>query len=151
MAYEGCPDFQRHKVYAWEASHVNGMDRARVPFSNIQAVVDHVWSDMGLLYPPRVRAMPKQKTTAAGDANRLSVRFHEHGATTITILHELAHSMTMDVEGAGFMHGPGFVGVYMKLLDKYIPAANLPMLMHTANISKVQFNILQGPTILDQD
>jgi hypothetical protein len=147
----GCPDYQKSKLYKWEQTHVNPVDTAYVPFDNIQNVVNHIWKEMGLEYPPRVKPMPKQVTKWAGDANRLVIRFPEHGAKTVTIIHELAHSMTADLDGASMQHGPGFVGVYMRLLDKFIPGLNLLVLMHTANEMGVKFNILQTPTILDQE
>ncbi len=147
----GCPDYQKSRLYSWEQVHVNPVDRQLVPYDNVQNVINHVWSEMGLLYPPRVTPMHKNVTKWAGSANRLVVNIPEHGATTITILHEIAHSMTMDLEGAGFQHGPGFVGVFMRLLDRFVPALNLPVLMFTASQMNVKFNITQQPTILDQD
>lgn len=149
-------DYQKSRVYAWERSHVSPHDKALVPFDGIQAVVNHIWASEGLLYPPRVAPIPKQKTKAAGDGCRLEVRFHEHGAKTWVIIHELAHAMTMGVGSVeddpdGYVscpHGPEFVGVYMRLLEKYLKL-NLLVLMHTAKVSNVDFDITARITCLD--
>ena len=109
-------DNQRTKCYRWEAEL--GGPRDTVPFKQIQSVVDHVWASEGLQHPPKVVRLPKT-SKYGGDATRTKVRFH--GSTsTKTILHELGHSMTMDVDGNGDSHGPHFVGTIMLLYNKYL-------------------------------
>jgi hypothetical protein len=142
-------DYQKSRCYKWEDRHVAPLDQSKVPFSNIQAVVDHIWADLGYQYPPKVRPMPKQKA-AQGDATRLTVRFPEDRSTpTWVIIHELAHSLTSTIDEGSALHGPDFVGVYMYLLDRFIPGANLVMLMTTAKMMKVNFNIMAKPAIVD--
>lgn len=93
--------------------------------------------------------MPLQKA-AQGDATRLTVRFREDRSTpTWVIIHELAHSLTTDLELGSALHGPDFVGVYMRLLDRFIPGANLVMLMTTAKAMKLDFNIMAKHAIGD--
>lgn len=143
-------DYQKSKCYRWEDTHVAKLDSSRVAFENIQPVVDHVWSELGLKYPPRVREMSLQKTSALGDATRLTIRFKPNALVpTWVILHELAHSLTATVDDGSDGHGADFVGVYMRLLDKFIPGANLPMLMATANMMKVKFNVMARYAITD--
>lgn len=150
-------DFQKSRVYSWERRHVGPSDLKVVPFANIQAVVNHVWAGEGLLYPPKVREMAKQMTTAAGTGSRLSLHFPEYGAKTWVILHELAHSLTMGIgdvsdDPGGHVsspHGPEFVWIYMKLLEKYMKM-NLLVLMHTAKLSNVQFDPTAVPTVRDR-
>ena len=134
-------DYQKSRVYKWEDTHVDPLDKSRVEFKNIQAIVDYIWGELGLLFPPKVKAISPQ-SNYLGYATRLNVKFHENKTTpTWIIIHELAHSLTSTVDGDSDRHGPNFVGVYMKLLDKFIPGANLIMLMTTAKLSKVDFDV----------
>ena len=142
-------DYQRSKVYKWEAEHLYSMDRQIVPFSQIQAIVNWVWEDMGLKFPPIVKVLPKQATTIAGDATRTVVRFQEEGVATRTILHELAHSMTAGIEGKGHQHNEYFVGMYMVLLEKYMKIDML-YLWYTAEKNGVKFEKFMKPRITDE-
>jgi hypothetical protein len=147
----GQRDSQKQKVYDWEDKYVIERDTQYVPFERCQSVVNYIWEQMGWKYPPRVRPQNKLKH-AQGSANRTSVYIPEdRGAKTTVLIHELAHSATGDVEtGQTEKHGPEFVGVYMKMLDRLVPGLNLPVLMHTAQLSKVKFDITHVPNILDQ-
>ena len=147
----GQRDSQKQKVYNWENVHVMARDTQYVPFAQCQNIVNYIWEQMGWQYPPRVRPMPKQERKAAGKANRLNVFIPEdRGAKTTVLIHELAHSATSVVEGDSERHGPEFVGVYMRMLDKLVPGLNLLVLMHTAKEMKVKFDINHIPNILDQ-
>jgi hypothetical protein len=42
-------------------------------FPDAQAMVDAIWSDMGLRYPPKVVPLPRQATATIASANRLSI------------------------------------------------------------------------------
>jgi hypothetical protein len=144
-------DSQKQKVYNWEDAHVMARDTQYVPFDQCQSVVNYIWEQMGWKYPPRVVAMHKNERKAAAKANRLEVFVPEdRGAKTTVLIHELAHSATTLVDGGSERHGPAFVGVYMKMLDKLVPGLNLLVLMHTANVMKVKFDLLHTPNILDQ-
>jgi hypothetical protein len=58
-------------------------------------------------------------------------------------------SVSFDPDGfCSSPHGPEFVGIYMRLLEKYM-GLNLLVLMATANNSKVDFNVMAVPTVLD--
>lgn len=147
----GQRDSQKQKVYNWEDQHVIGKNEAYIPFDRCQAMVDYIWAEMGWKYPPRVRPQHKNVTKAAASANRLHVSIPEdRGAKTTVLIHELAHSATGDVDGHTERHGPEFVGVYMRMLDKLVPGLNLLVLMHTAKAMKVKFDITHVPNILDQ-
>lgn len=91
-------DFQQNKVYTWETQFPSGRI---IEFDFIQGYVNYVWEDLGLKYPPKVRPIAKQTRKWAGKANRYSVWLHETGSTEHTILHELAHSLTIDIDGNG--------------------------------------------------
>ena len=56
----GPRDRQRRRVYLWEARVVAPCDPTTLPFSAAQAMVDAIWSDMGLRYPPAVASLSRQ-------------------------------------------------------------------------------------------
>ena len=144
-------DTQKGKVYKWEKEVCPKYDRSSVSFDEIPAIVNHVWSEMGLEYPPVVLSMPKQNRKALAKGDRNNVLFDEDSSyPTWIILHELAHSMTISREfQKNERHGPNFVGVYMKLLEKFL---NIPMiiLMGSANLHGVKFNFDAKPVFLDK-
>jgi hypothetical protein len=109
-------DLQRGRVYAWEARTVAPRDPTQVAFSAAQGMVDAIWSEMGLRYPPRVEALPAQARSRIADADRLTLRL---GPKTPSwcLLHELAHSMSTTQDGNSDGHGERFMGIYLQLLD----------------------------------
>jgi hypothetical protein len=82
-------------------------------------MVDGIWSDMGLRYPPRVETLPRQASATVASANRLSIWLAER-TPSWCLLHELAHAMTSHADGRSDGHGPLFVGVYVRLLVRYL-------------------------------
>lgn len=146
----GQRDSQKQRVYNWENQHVISRTEEYIPFDRCQEMVNYIWEQMGWKHAPRIRAMHANERKAAAKANRLNIYVPEaRGAKTTVLIHEAAHSATSVVEGGSERHGPEFVGVYMHMLDKLIPSVNLPVLMHTAKISRVNFNITHVPNILD--
>jgi len=73
-------------------------DSTTLPFPAAQAMVDAIWLDMGLRYPPAVMPLPRQASRTIGRADRLSVALGEE-TTTWCLLHELAHAMTNKPRG----------------------------------------------------
>ena len=90
-----------------------------VPFPAAQAMVDAIWSEIGLLYPPRVERLPGQARCRLADANRLTIRLPQ-STPSWCLLHELAHAMTTTLDGHSDGHGPAFVGIYVQLLARYL-------------------------------
>jgi hypothetical protein len=88
-------------------------------FADAQATVDAIWSDMGLRYPPAVEALPRQASATIASANRLSIWLAAR-TPSWCLLHELAHAMTSHADGRSEGHGPLFVGVYLRLLERYL-------------------------------
>ena len=113
------PDRQRSRVYAWEDRVVAPHDPSTVAFAGAQGMVDAIWSEMGLLYPPRVERLPAQARRRIADANRLTIRL-PRSVPSWCLLHELAHAMTTTADGASDGHGPVFVGLYVQLLARYL-------------------------------
>lgn len=112
-------DFQRSAIYNWEDEVVHSKTKDCVPFDQLQALVNYVWEDMGLKYPPEVVPLHASNKVCIAKANRLKVFCPKQGLQTTILLHELAHSMTALSDGADCAHRPRWVGVYIRLLAKY--------------------------------
>jgi hypothetical protein len=82
-------------------------------------MVDAIWTDMGLQFPPCVEPTPGQASATLASATRLSI-FLPAQIPSWCLLHELAHAMTSDVDGSSDGHGPIFMGVYLKLIARYL-------------------------------
>jgi hypothetical protein len=95
----GHRDLQRRRVYAWEERVVAPCDPTSLPFPAAQAMVDAIWSDMGLRYPPVVAPLPRQATATVARANRLSILLADR-TPSWCLLHELAHAMTSHADGS---------------------------------------------------
>ncbi len=110
-------------------------DPTTLPFPAVQGVVDAIWSDMGLRYPPAVVPLPRQATRTMARADRLSIAVGER-TPSWCVLHELAHAMTSHADGRSDGHGPVFMGVYAGLIVRYlrIEAGVLFESLHMAGI-----------------
>lgn len=141
-------DDQRQRVYDWEHSCVK---RGQVvSLEQAKTLVDYIWAKEGYEYPPAVRRIPKQNRKWAGKATRTCIWFEER-VSTQTVIHEIAHALTMDIDGncpTDGAHGPTFMGVYMKLLSEYMDTC-LFVLMHTAEKANVKFDVSARPVIAD--
>jgi hypothetical protein len=104
----GVRDRQRSKVYAWEERFVAPRDQSSIAFAQAQGMVDAIWTEMGLLFPPKVEPLPRQARSTVADANRLSIRLAD-ASPSWWLLHELAHAMTSAHDGRSDGHGPKFV------------------------------------------
>ena len=138
-------DFQRQKVYDWEATLKQGN---LIPFARCQAYVNDIWEKEGLKFPPKVVPMANQTKKWSGKATRHEIFLPERGATEHTLLHEMAHSMTMPIDGECPHHGPVFVGVAMTLYEKYLEIPKF-LLWFTAERAGVKFEKFAKPTIID--
>lgn len=132
-------DFQRELVYEWERKIIAPRDTGLLAFENIAPVVNYVWSSEGLDYPPKVKPIDKRNKTAQATGSRLNLHFQETGNYTWIVLHELAHALTCDIDNNSNWHREDFVGVYMKLVDKYLHINSL-LLMASAKDMGVKFN-----------
>jgi len=94
-------------------------DPTHLPFAAAQGMVDAIWADMGLRYPPAVAPLPRRATATVASANRLSILLPPR-TPSWCLLHELAHSMTTTAEGKSDGHGAAFMGVYVRLLSRYL-------------------------------
>jgi hypothetical protein len=94
-------------------------DPTILSFPDAQAVVDAIWSDMGLRYPPAVGRLSPQASATIARADRLSILLADR-TPSWCVLHELAHAMTSHADGRSDGHGPLFVGVYVRLIERYL-------------------------------
>jgi hypothetical protein len=142
-------DYQQSAVYRWEDMVIARLDRSQVKFKDIQPLVNYVWQQEGLLYPPKVVPFHKNMKRLAGTGSRTQLQFPAAETTpTWIILHEIAHSMTSNFEGLSHMHNENYVGVYMKLVAMYL-RADLMMLEHTAIQMGVKYNLNAKPSFID--
>ncbi|WP_426954373.1 hypothetical protein [Muricoccus radiodurans] len=140
-------DRQRSRVYAWEDRVVAPHAPDLIPFAAAQPMVNAIWAEMGLRWPPRVEALPPQATARQADASRLRLRLSESLPSWV-LLHELAHAMTSTAEGETDRHGPRFMGVYLRLLERYL---RLPTesLLPSLEVAGVSVDLAARPVFLD--
>jgi hypothetical protein len=129
-------DAAARRLYAWEDAEVGPREASRVPFGQLQALVDHVWAAEGLRFPPRVKRLPHQARRTVARATRLAIEAPAVLPTWI-LLHELAHALTSTAEGDNDGHGPRFVGLYLHLLVRHarMPEAALVASLRAAGIA----------------
>jgi len=128
-------DYQRSRVYAWEQAEVAPYGRSLVPFAAAQGMVDAIWAESGLRYPPKVEKLPRQSRRVLAHATRLVLRLPD-ALPCWCLLHELAHAMAATHEGESDLHGPRFMGLYLRLLLRYLrlPEAALLASLRAAGI-----------------
>jgi hypothetical protein len=112
-------DCQRGRVYAWENRVVAPRDTTVIPFASVQGMVEAIWAEMGLRFPPKVEPLPRQARTILADASRLRIRLPER-VPSWCILHELAHAMSTTHDDQSDGHGPIFMGLYVRMLERYM-------------------------------
>lgn len=142
-------DYQKSKLYAWENLIISPKDHNIIPYDQLQNIVDYIWNQESLRYPPRVIPLPKQATSKWACANRLKIEAPEKGLPSWVLIHELCHCLTITFENDhpnGGAHGPIFVGIYMKLIEKYVKIP-LSLLMYTAKENDVDFDISAIPLL----
>lgn len=137
-------DPQASKVYRWERNLPAG---GQVKFEQAQTFVNYIWADMGYLYPPRVVLLNNPNGHIEGKANRTGIWLKPE-VTMQTLLHEMAHSFTAEVDGYIDYHGADFVGIYVKLMHKYMNVDLFGMLK-TLAVAKININYTAKPYFAD--
>ena len=141
-------DWQRTKLYAWEDTVVAPRDPSLIAFAQAQGMVDAIWSEMGLRYPPKVERLPKQATARQAEATRLVLHLPEWVPSWL-LLHETAHAMTSSHDGVSDGHGPTFVGLYVDLLVRYLRFER-DELLRSLETARVIVDQDPRPVFLDQ-
>jgi hypothetical protein len=95
------------------------LGRSPIPFAAAQGMVHAIWAEMGLQWPPKVEALPKQARRLQGTGSRLVLRLPDP-LPAFLLLHELAHALSSTADGRTDAHGPRFVGLYLGLLTRYL-------------------------------
>ena len=142
-------DRQRSKVYAWEERFVAPWDPSSISFAQAQGMVNAIWAEMGLRFPPKVEPLPRQARSTVADANRLTIRLAD-ACPSWWLLHELAHAMTSTHDGRSDGHGPRFMGLYAQLLTRYL---RLPTdaLLASLRAAGIEVDMLAEPAFVDDD
>ena len=122
-------------------------DPTVLAFPAAQAVVDAIWSDMGLRYPPAVAPLSRQATTTVARADRLSILLADR-TPSWCVLHELAHAMTSHADGRSDGHGPVFMGVYVRLIVRYL-RLDQQMLIDSLRDAGIEIACNAQPVFLD--
>ncbi len=111
-----------------------------VAFATAQGMVDAIWADLGLRYPPLVERLPHQARRTVASANRLAL-YLPAATPEWCLLHELAHAMSTHADGVSDGHGPVFVGLYVKLLVRYVRLDESDLL---ASLSKAGIEVVRN-------
>jgi hypothetical protein len=142
-------DHQRSKVYAWEDRFVAPHDHSSIAFAQAQGVVDAIWAELGLQFPPKVERLPRQACAIVADASRLSIRLADTSPSWC-LLHELAHAMSSTHDGRSDGHGPVFMRLYVDLLVRYLRMSE-PALLASLAAAEIAVAVQAGPVFVDQD
>jgi hypothetical protein len=135
-------DYQKSRVYAWEDEFLFKRAPRWITFDNAQCFVDGIFLCEQLVGSPKVELMPKQMKRHLADGSRSKIRVREKTQAWV-IIHELAHTLTDDA------HGPNFMGIYMKLLDKYADVSILTS-MYSLKNKKIDYNLSAVPCFKDK-
>lgn len=111
-------DFQRARVYRWEAERVFPLAGEVMDLPTCAALVEAVfrWAERpghdagGTWAPPRVTD-GRGRRHACG--SREVIKLPRWARTLAVVLHECAHGLAAD------LHGPGFVAAYVALLGRF--------------------------------
>lgn len=127
-------DYQKNKLYRFEDQYINPLAKADVlDVEAAQDWVDFVWANEGRQNPPSVEHNAKFKRKAA-DATRYKIRISDPKIKRWILIHEITHSLMVEFDDEGdeldthSFHGPEFVNLYLRLLDKYM---NIPLICLT--------------------
>lgn len=136
-------DPQQNRVYAWELAHVAPIDTNKITIEVAEQIVAYVWAEEGLSHPPKVEFINDKRGNRSATGCRLKLRFPAGLLYSWVVLHELAHAMTSNVDGASNGHGAWYMQVYTNLLNKYA-GMDLLMMYHTAAQMNVKIKGVNG-------
>ena len=140
-------DRQRNRVYAWEEQFLAPRDANSIKLEQAQGMIDAIWADMGLRFPPQVERLPRQARSTVADASRLSIRL-AGSSPSWCLLHELAHAMSSTHDGRSDGHGPTFMGLYAQLLVRYLRVP-LDTLLESLDAARVEADMQAKPVFID--
>jgi hypothetical protein len=112
-------------------------------------MVNAIWSDMDLRYPPAVARLSRRATTTVDSATRLSLWLPDR-TPAWCLLHEIAHAMSTTVDGRSDGHGPVFMGLYVRMLVRYL-RVDEPFLLASLRDAGIGIARDARPVFLDPD
>jgi hypothetical protein len=142
-------DRQRARVYAWEDQFIIPRDQSSIAFAQAQSMVDAIWADMGLRFPPKVESLPQQARCTVADATRLSIRLPTSTPSWL-LLHELAHALSSLHDGTTDGHGPIFMGLYAQMLVRFMRVP-IEALRKSLEMAGIQADLTARPVFIDAD
>jgi hypothetical protein len=142
-------DHQRARVYSWEEHFIALRDQTSIAFAEAQAMVDAIWADMGLRFPPKVERLPRQARCTVADATRLSIRLPQSFPSWL-LLHELAHAMSSTHDGQSDGHGPVFMGLYAQMLVRYLRVP-IDVMAQSLAAGDIEADLTAKPIFTDED
>jgi hypothetical protein len=110
-------------------------------------MVDAIWADIGLRYPPAVTSLSRQARSTIARADRLSILLSDWTPSWF-LLHELAHAMTSHADGRSDGHGPLFMGIYVQLITRYL-RLDRQTLISSLRDSKIDILCEARPVVVD--
>jgi hypothetical protein len=135
-------DYQKSRVYAWEDAVIDCRSCRHIKFEDAQRCVDGIFLCEQIVGSPVITKMPKQARRIRATGCREEIKFSEAGDKAWVLLHELSHTLTDDG------HGPKFMGVYLKLLDKY-EGMPLALTMYSLQQHKIDYDLSAQPCFKD--
>jgi len=139
---------QRARVYAWEEHFIAPRDQTSIAFAQAQAMVDAIWADMRLRFPPKIERLPRQARCTVADATRLSIRLPQSIPSWL-LLHELAHALSSTHEGRSDAHGPVFMGLYAQMLVRYLRVP-VDVLAQSLAAASIEADLMAKPIFTDE-
>jgi hypothetical protein len=140
-------DRQRHRVYAWEEQFIAPRDPSLIEPAQAQGMIDAIWAETGLRFPPKVERLPRQARSTMADASRLSIRLAD-SSPSWCLLHELAHAMSSTHDGHSDGHGPTFMGLYAQLLIRYLRVP-IDTLLQSIEVARIEADMQAKPVFID--
>ena len=110
-------------------------------------MIDAIWAETGLRFPPKVERLPRQARSTVADASRLSIRL-TGSSPSWCLLHELAHAMSSTHDGHSDGHGPTFMGLYAQLLIRYLRVP-IDTLLQSLEAARIETDMQAKPVFID--
>ena len=127
-------DFQRARVYRWEAEHVFPLAADRLSLEQCRALVERAyrWREApGFRHGWAPPAVTDGRGRRHACGSRTAIKLPRWARTRAVVLHECAHGMAND------QHGPVFVAEYVGLLERFaeLDRAHLLATLSMAGVS----------------
>lgn len=141
-------DFQASRVYAWEDRAIGGICSERLTFVQGVQFIEHVWSSLGLLYPPVATRSRSMNHFLTGE--RIEITFRDNDLKWM-LVHEIAHALTSNLDmSICDKHGAQFVGVYVGLARRFL-GIDVRYLTDSLDEAGIRYDLAARPVFLDKE